>query len=118
MRAAAGAGPTRETVCLSGVKADGLRKATGLPLDPGGNDCVPIDLERCHTLDNGKWTEVPDGTPPKLHSTLMHPTLVPKTDKVLFWGYNYQETQLWDSATGVFSDPVKQPADAKMPRDT
>jgi plastocyanin len=118
MQGLAGLVRSYQTVWLTDAQADTLRKATGLPLDPGGNDCAPIDLERCHTLDSGKWTEVPDETPPKLHSTLMHSTLVPTTDKVLFWGYYYQETQLWDSVAGLYSDPAKQPADAKVPRDT
>jgi len=99
-----------QTVWLTDDQADFLRKTTGLPLDSGVNDCAPIDLDRCFTLDNGKWTEVPDSAPPKLHATLMHSTLVPTTDKVLFWGYYYQDTQLWDSVTGVYSDPAKQPA--------
>ena len=118
MQGLAGLVRSSQTVWLTDAQADMLRKTVGLPLDSGVNDCAPIDLDRCHTLDTGKWTEVPDGTPPKLHSTLMHSSLVPTTDKVLFWGYWYQETQLWDSVTGMYSDPAKQPADSETPRDT
>jgi len=117
MQGLAGLVRSRQTVWLTDEQADRVRKATGLPLDPGGNDCAPIDLNRCDSLDNGKWEEVPDSAPPKLRATMMHSTLVPKTDQVLFWGYFGDETQLWDRGTGVFSDPAKQPADAKMPRD-
>lgn len=54
MQGLAGLVRSHQTVWLTDAQADSLRKSTGLPLDPGGNDCAPIDLERCHTLDNGK----------------------------------------------------------------
>ena len=53
---------SRQTVWLTAAEAKAIAAATGLPLDPGGNDCPNVDLDRCNSLNCGKWEEV-DGIP-------------------------------------------------------
>ena len=80
-----------------------------LPLDPGDNNCPNVDFERCNNARNGKWEELP-GLP---EVAFMHAVLLPKTTRVLFWGYGPRpdQTRLWDQATGLYTQPDNQPAD-------
>ena len=43
--------------------------------------------------------------------TCMHAVLLPKTSRLLFWGYGPQQdqTRLWDQATGAYTQPANQP---------
>jgi hypothetical protein len=42
----------------------------------------------------------------------MHAVLLPKTTRVLFWGYGprVDQSRVWDQTTGVYSQPTNQPA--------
>jgi plastocyanin len=107
---------SRQTVWLTAAEAKAIAAATGLPLDPGGNDCPDVDLDRCNSLNCGKWEEV-DGIP---EVTMMHAVLLPQTNKVLYWGYGDTRTdisRLWDYtlAAGAYSIPANQPFDVTVP---
>ncbi|MDH3203157.1 MAG: DUF1929 domain-containing protein [Nitrosopumilus sp.] len=83
-----------------------LKKTRGFPLDDGTNNC-PTLPESCSNLDLGRWEEIP-GDP---EVTLMHSVLLPKTQKVLYWGYTRaDQSRLWDYGTNTYSSPVNQPA--------
>jgi len=97
-----------QTVWLTQAQRDELEQTVGLPLDPGGNDCPAVKPNRCATTQTGRWEELP-GTP---GVTFMHAVLLPKTSRLLFWGYGPQADQarLWDQATGAYTVPSNQPA--------
>jgi len=99
----------QQTIWLTPAQAQQISTETGLPLDDGKNDCPTIDLDRCATLGCGKWEEVP-GDP---QVTMMHSALLPKTTKVLFWGYGRaDQSRLWDyGAAPGYSAPANQPGD-------
>ncbi len=116
MSGLAGLVRSQQTLWLTPDQADQLAHETGLPLDPGTNDCPPIDLDRCNTLDCGKWEEVA-GIP---QVTFMHALLLPNTDRVLYWGYGDTRddvSRIWEYATpgGVYSSPANQPYDVTSP---
>ena len=107
---------SRQTLWLTPAQAKRLQKSTGLPLDHGDNDCSPIDMERCHGQDCGKWEEIA-GLPAVCQ---MHACLLPNTQKVLFWGYGDQRddiSRIWDYSTpaGTFSVPGNQPYEVTKP---
>jgi len=96
-----------QTVWLTPEDAARLQAGTGLPLDPGDNDCPAFDPDRCSNAVTGKWEQLP-GLP---EVTFMHALLLAKTQKVLFWGYGPRadQSRVWDQATGVYSQPTNQP---------
>ncbi len=114
---------SHQTVWLSDAQRDELEKTTGLPVDAGDNACAPVNLDRCASIADGRWEEVP-GSP---GVTLMHSTLLAQTDKVLFWGYGNpfdpataarsrfpNTTRLWDPVSG-YTLPNNQPATFNPP---
>ncbi len=101
---------SRQTLWLTPAQAKRLANETGLPLDHADNDCQTIDPERCHALDCGKWEEVA-GSP---SVCMMHACLLPKSQKVLYWGYGDTRddiSRVWDYSTpaGSFAAPANQP---------
>jgi FtsP/CotA-like multicopper oxidase with cupredoxin domain len=115
MQGLAGLVRARQTVWLTKAEADQLAATSGLPVDDATNDCSAIDINRCVALAGGKWEQVP-GDP---EVTMMHSALVPKTSKVLYWGYGrLDQSRLFDygSAPG-YSSPTNQPADTVTPAD-
>ena len=63
---------------------------------------------RCATTQTGRWEELP-GLP---GIAFMHAVLLPKTSRLLFWGYGPRVDQfrLWDQAQGAYTPPPNQPA--------
>jgi plastocyanin len=104
-----------QTVWLTRADADLLSAETGLPLDPGGNACPPVDFERCANAMGGKWEELP-GLP---NITFMHAVLLPNSTRLLFWGYGprVDQSRLWDQATGLYTAPPNQPSDVAPDQD-
>jgi FtsP/CotA-like multicopper oxidase with cupredoxin domain len=116
MAGLAGLVRSRQTLWLTPEQAKRLAHETGLPLDHGDNDCPAIDPKHCESLDCGKWEEVA-GSP---SVTFMHACLLPKTEKVLYWGYGDARddiSRIWDYSTpaGAFSAPANQPFDVTSP---
>ncbi len=106
----AGVVRAQQTLWLTPQQEARLAKETGLPLDPGTNDCVTVDLDRCLAVGCGKWEEV-DGAP---LVTMMHAALLPNTRRLVYWGYHrVDQSRLWDysTAVGAYSAPTNQPAD-------
>ncbi|MGH2651239.1 MAG: multicopper oxidase domain-containing protein, partial [Actinomycetota bacterium] len=100
---------SHDTLRLTPAEADRIAAETGLPLDPGNNACVAVDLDRCMAMECGQWEVVP-GDP---EVTMMHAVLLPNTTRVLFWGYTRADaSRLWDSGpVGGFAPPANHPAD-------
>jgi plastocyanin len=98
---------SRQTVHLTAAEKQQLGLQTGLPLDPGGNDCPAVDPNRCANAMGGRWEELP-GLP---GVTFMHAVLLPESSRILFWGYGpaSDQTRLWDQATGLYTQPAHQP---------
>jgi Galactose oxidase-like, Early set domain/Multicopper oxidase len=98
----------RQTVWLTTAQRHELEQTVGLPLDPGGNACPAVTPNRCATTQTGRWEELP-GLP---GITFMHAVLLPKTSRLLFWGYGprLDQARLWDQNTGAYTLPVNQPA--------
>ena len=96
-----------QNVWLTPEDAARIQAETGLPLDPGDNNCPAVDFDRCANAITGKWEEV-SGLP---EITFMHAVLLPKTTRVLFWGYGPRadQSRVWDQTTGVYSQPANQP---------
>jgi plastocyanin len=108
MQGLAGLVRSLQTVWLTAEQAAALAAESGLALDPGGNDCVAVDLERCANAMGGRWEELPNL--PEI--TFMHAVLLNTTPtRVLFWGYGPRADQarLWDQSTGLYSQPANQP---------
>jgi FtsP/CotA-like multicopper oxidase with cupredoxin domain len=97
-----------QTVWLTAAQRTELEQSVGLPLDPGGNDCPAVTPNRCAITQTGRWEELP-GLP---GITFMHAVLLPKTSRLLFWGYGPRadQSRLWDQATGAYTQPPNQPA--------
>lgn len=109
MQGLAGVVRSHQTVWLTNAQRDELIKTIGLPIDTGDNFCPTVKLDRCASIAGGKWEEVPD----RPGVTMMHATLLAKTDKVLFWGYGDatflpNTTRLWDPVGG-YTLPSNQP---------
>jgi plastocyanin len=96
-----------QTVWLTPEDAAKLEAEKGLPLDPGDNSCPAVDFEHCANAITGKIEEL-SGLP---EITFMHAVLLPKTERVLFWGYGPRtdQSRVWDQATGIYSQPANQP---------
>jgi plastocyanin len=115
----AGVVRSHETVWLTDAQRDALKKTIGLPVDAGDNACAPVQLDRCASITDGRWEDVPD----RPAVTMMHATLLAQTDMMLFWGYGDpvdprssfpNTTQLWDPASG-YTLPGNQPASFNPP---
>jgi FtsP/CotA-like multicopper oxidase with cupredoxin domain len=111
-----------QTVWLTKRQAKELEDTIGLPLDPGGNACPVVDLDRCAAHACGCWEEVA-GLP---QVTMMHAALLPQTQKVLYWGHGElgglvpAQSRIWDysAAPGAYSMPANHPHDvASNPAD-
>ncbi len=79
-----------------------------LPLDDGGNGCPEVDMQRCAKKVIGTIEELPVD-PVKV---FMHAALLPKTNKVLYWGKDEddQQTRIFDADTETVSPPLNQPS--------
>jgi FtsP/CotA-like multicopper oxidase with cupredoxin domain len=106
---------SRDRIWLTQAQADAMRAGCGLPVDDWGNGCPPVDPDHCETVGCGRWEEVP-GDP---EVAMMHAALLPKSEKIVFWGYTRaDQSRIWDAATGAYSLPANQPADvAPIPGD-
>jgi plastocyanin len=84
-----------------------FRSHTGVALDPGGNGCPAVAMDRCANAVGGQWEQLP-GLP---GVTFMHAVLLANTTRVLFWGYGPRADQarLWDQASGLYTQPANQP---------
>jgi plastocyanin len=98
---------SQQTVHLTPEEAKQVGAQVGLALDPGGNDCPAVQLDRCANAVGGHWEELP-GLP---EVTFMHAVLLPNSSRILFWGYGPRADQarLWDQTTGLYTHPVTQP---------
>src|SRR5690242_18268841 len=98
-----------QTVRLTNHQRHELETTIGLPLDPGGNACPAVTLDRCATSVAGRWEELP-GLP---EVTFMHAVLLANSSKILYWGYGPRQDQsrVWDQGTGLYTAPANQPAD-------
>ena len=111
----AGVVRAHQTVWLTDAQRDEVEKTTGLPIDTGDNYCPPVNLDRCASIADGKWEEVP-GRP---GVTMMHSALLAQTERVLFWGYGDatflpNTTRLWDPVGG-YALPSNQPVNFAPP---
>ena len=98
---------SHQTVFLTPAEEQAVRAQVGLALDPGDNACPDIQLDRCATAVAGRWEELP-GLP---EVTFMHAVLLPKSSRILFWGYGprLDQARLWDQSTGMYTQPANQP---------
>jgi plastocyanin len=98
---------SQQTVHLTPAEAQQIGAQIGLALDPGGNACPTVQLDRCANAVGGRWEELP-GLP---EVTFMHAVLLPNTSRLLYWGYGPRADQarLWDQTTGLYTQPVNQP---------
>lgn len=109
MQGLAGLVRATQTIWLTDAQRQTIEDQTGIPLDPGNNECPPVELDRCDEMGLGHVVEVP-GDP---EVAMMHSCLVTGTNKVLYWGYTRpDQSRLWDAGTGVYSAPANQPKDA------
>ncbi|GAC1524820.1 MAG: hypothetical protein NVS2B8_09120 [Vulcanimicrobiaceae bacterium] len=99
---------SHETVHLTAAEARELGARIGLALDPEDNACAPVKLDRCADAVGGRWEILP-GLPDVV---FMHAVLLPHTSRILFWGYGPRadQTRLWDQTTGLYTQPIDQPA--------
>ena len=98
---------SRQTVHLTPKEAQELEAQIGLALDPGGNWCPAVQLDRCANAVGGRWEELP-GLP---EVTFMHAVLLANSSRILFWGYGQRadQSRLWDQSTGLYTHPANQP---------
>jgi plastocyanin len=99
---------SQQTVWLTPAQAHQLSTTIGLAIDPGGNACPAVQLDRCATAIGGRWDELP-GLP---EITFMHAVLLANSSRLLFWGYGPRadQSRLWDQSTGLYTQPANQPA--------
>ncbi len=107
---------SKQTVWLTPKQAKKIAAESGLPIDPGGNDCPQVDHNRCEQLSCGKWEVVAGAN----EVCMMHAALLPNTNLVLFFGYGDTRDDLsrvWDYSTpaGAFHPPANQPFDVTVP---
>lgn len=107
---------SRQSVWLTKKQAERLEAKIGLPGETCDNRCPSVDLTRCERLLCGEWKLVP-GSP---EVCMMHACLLPKTLRVLFFGYGDTRDDLsrvWDYSVdpGVFSAPTNQPFNVTQP---
>jgi FtsP/CotA-like multicopper oxidase with cupredoxin domain len=107
MAGLAGLVRSQQTVWLTPQQSDVIRAETGLPLDPGNNDCPNVIAARCQLATGGRWDELP-GLP---QVTFMHAVLLTNSNRILFWGYGpiADQSRIWDQATGLYTQPSNQP---------
>jgi plastocyanin len=107
MQGLAGLVRSHQTVYLTSQELHELNNLIGLPLDPGGNDCPAIQLDRCASAVGGQWETLPNL--PEI--TFMHAVLLANSSRILFWGYGQRadQSRLWDQATGLYTQPANQP---------
>lgn len=101
---------SKESVWLTDAMKKQLEATRGLIINDFKNSCPEVDKNRCKKHGEGKW-ELVKGAP---EVTFMHSMLLPKTNKVLYWGYTRaDQSRLWDytTAVGAFSTPPNQPVD-------
>jgi FtsP/CotA-like multicopper oxidase with cupredoxin domain len=98
---------SHQSVWLTPAQKHELETTIGLPLDPGGNACPAVQLDRCATAVGGQWEELP-GLP---QITFMHAVLLANSNRLLYWGYGPRADQarLWDQTTGLYTSPANQP---------
>lgn len=98
---------SHQTVYLTAREAHELTSQIGLPLDPGDNACPAVTMDRCAMSVGGRWEQLP-GLP---EITFMHAVLLPKSNRVLYWGYGQRadQSRLWDQSTGLYTTPANQP---------
>ncbi len=100
---------SHQIIHLTAREAATLGAEIGLPLDPGDNACPAVTDNRCANAEIGRWEELPN-LPEKV---FMHAVLLPNSSRILFWGYdrptNVDQTRLWDQATGLYTQPPRQP---------
>jgi FtsP/CotA-like multicopper oxidase with cupredoxin domain len=98
---------SRQTVHLTPHEAHEVKAQIGLALDPGGNVCPAVQMDRCANAVGGRWEELP-GLP---EVTFMHAVLLANASRILYWGYGQRADQcrLWDQATGLYTHPANQP---------
>jgi FtsP/CotA-like multicopper oxidase with cupredoxin domain len=98
---------SHQTVWLTAAQEAELLATVGLPLDPGDNTCLAVDLDRCANATGGRWDEIP-GLP---QVTMMHAVLLARSNRVLFWGYGprVDQSRIWDQSTGAYTQPLNQP---------
>jgi FtsP/CotA-like multicopper oxidase with cupredoxin domain len=116
MQGLAGIVRSKQTIWLTKEQFNKLEADTGIPLDDGRNDCPVVDLDHCEMTGCGIWEEVA-GIP---EVTQMHMALVPKSEKVIYWGYGDTRddvTRVWDysTTTGAYSLPGNQPFNVTSP---
>jgi hypothetical protein len=107
MQGLAGLVRSHQTVYLTPQEVKDLKTRIGLALDPGGNGCPAIQLDRCASAVGGQWEVLP-GLP---EITFMHAVLLANSSRILFWGYGQRpdQTRLWDQTTGLYTLPANQP---------
>jgi hypothetical protein len=107
MQGLAGLVRSNQTVYLTPAEAHELKTQIGLPLDPGGNACPAIQLDRCASAVGGQWEQLPNL--PEI--TFMHAVLLANSSRILFWGYGQRpdQSRLWDQVTGLYTQPGNQP---------
>lgn len=94
-----------QDVWLTPAMVEELEQTTGLPLSDGTNECPDVVLDRCRKHGIGSWEEVP-GDP---EVTMMHAVLLPQSERVLYWGYTFQDrSRIWDASTGNYAPPNNQ----------
>jgi FtsP/CotA-like multicopper oxidase with cupredoxin domain len=99
----------KQSLWLTEELAHKISHQIGLALDDGSNACPQVDPHPCVAHGAGRWEEIA-GDP---EVTFMHSVLLPKTKKVLYWGYTRNDqSRLWDYSTpaGSYSAPANQPA--------
>jgi plastocyanin len=107
MQGLAGLVRSLQTVYLTPQEAKEIKKQIGLALDPGGNGCPAVQLDRCASAVGGQWEELPNL--PEI--TFMHAVLLANSSRILFWGYGQRpdQSRLWDQTTGLYTQPINQP---------
>jgi plastocyanin len=98
---------SRQVVFLTPHEKHAIEAQIGLALDPGGNSCPAVQLDRCANAVGGRWEEL-SGLP---GVTFMHAVLLANASRILFWGYGQRtdQSRLWDQVTGLYTQPANQP---------
>jgi plastocyanin len=126
---------SRQTIWLTPQQYQNRIVNRGIPQDWGDdNTCPTVDLERCVSSQIGRWAVQPgerteggpavsvlrgvdmEELPGNPAVTMMHAVLLPRTTKVLFWGYGQRpdHSRLWDHTNphvDSYELPANQPID-------
>lgn len=100
---------SKESIWLTPKMKEELESTRGLIINDFKNSCPVVDKDRCKKHGEGEWKIVTSA--PEV--TQMHAVLLPKTEKVLYWGYTrVDQTRIFDYSTlvGAVSSPTNQPA--------